>query len=64
MNCLTEMYSAIRAEVPVSNDETTLENKDLLMQFRLCKKVSKQYNLSLIDLIFHYDKYYYSNLLF
>jgi len=39
MNCLTEMYSAIRAEVPVSNDETTLENKDLLMQFRLCKKL-------------------------
>jgi uncharacterized protein YvpB len=56
------MYSAIRAEVPVSNDETTLENKDLLMQFRLCKKVNKKYNLSLIDLIFDYDKYYYSNL--
>lgn len=39
MNCLTEMYSAIKAEVEIPNDENTTKNEDLLIQFRYCKKV-------------------------
>jgi len=63
MNCLTEMYSAIRAEVPVSNDETTLENKELLMQFKECKKLivcgqalSHVVKLTVMDILDHWEK--------
>ena len=39
MNCLTEMYSAIEAEVPVSTDPTTQRNDELLKKFEKCKRL-------------------------
>ncbi len=38
MNCLTEMYSAIEAEVPVRTDHTTTRNLDLLTKLRMPKR--------------------------
>ena len=40
MNCLTEMYSAIVAEVPVKTDHTTTENTELLDALLESKRVS------------------------
>jgi len=40
MNCLTEMYSAIVAEVPVPTDHTTTENTELLNALLESKRVS------------------------
>ncbi|KAJ1431463.1 hypothetical protein B484DRAFT_448360 [Ochromonadaceae sp. CCMP2298] len=34
MNCLTEMYSAIKAEVPIVSDSTTTKNEELLDELR------------------------------
>lgn len=39
MNCLTEMYSAIEAEVPVSTDPTTTRNYELLKKFKNPKRL-------------------------
>lgn len=39
MNCLTEMYSAIEAEVPVATDSTTTKNHDLLRRLRHPKRL-------------------------
>ncbi len=38
MNCLTEMYSAIEAEVPVPTDPTTIRNIELLRKLRNPKR--------------------------
>ena len=40
MNCLTEMYSAIVAEVFVETDHTTTENTELLGALLESKRVS------------------------
>ncbi len=40
MNCLTEMYSAVVAEVPVPTDITTTKNDELLGELRKAKRVS------------------------
>ena len=39
MNCLTEMYSAIKAEVPVSDDPSTELNRTLLSELRQADKL-------------------------
>lgn len=39
MNCLTEMYSAIEAEVPIPSDPTTTENTELLNALADCGRV-------------------------
>ena len=38
-NCLTEMYSALRAEVPVASDERTLLNEGLLRSLKKARRV-------------------------
>lgn len=40
MNCLTEMYSAIQAEVPIPSDTTTTRNTELLNALADSKRVS------------------------
>jgi hypothetical protein len=40
MNCLTEMYSAIEAEVPIPSDPTTTKNTELLNALAQCGRVS------------------------
>ncbi len=39
MNCLTEMYSAVEAEVPVRTDPSTTRNEELLMELRKARRV-------------------------
>eukprot|EP01034_Spumella_vulgaris_P030334 gene30334-37531_t len=39
MNCLTEMYSAIEAEVPMKTDPTTTKNEELLMELKKSKRL-------------------------
>lgn len=39
MNCLTEMYSAIRAEVEIETDPSTTQNTELLHELRKAGKV-------------------------
>lgn len=39
MNCLTEMYSAIQAEVPIGTDPTTTKNTELLRELRSCRRL-------------------------
>ena len=39
MNCLTEMYSAIEAEVPVATDSTTTRNTEVLKKLRHARKL-------------------------
>lgn len=38
-NCLTEMYSAIEAEVPIPTDPNTQTNKDLIHKLKQAKKL-------------------------
>jgi nicotinamidase-related amidase len=38
-NCMTEMYSALRAEVPVPSDERTLLNESLLRTLRASSRL-------------------------
>ena len=38
-NCLTEMYSAIEAEVPIPTDPNTQTNKDLIRKLKQAKKL-------------------------
>ena len=40
MNCLTEMYSAIQADIPIDTDPTTLKNPELMRKLLSCKRVS------------------------
>lgn len=44
MNQLTEMYSAIRAEIPIPNDPTTTVNTELLTKLRSAKTVPLSVN--------------------
>jgi hypothetical protein len=46
MNCLTEMYSAIEAEVPIPTDPLTTRNIDLLKKLRNCERVRRVFLLS------------------
>ena len=39
MNCLTEMYSAIKAEVILDDDESTNKNSDLVTKLLSYEKV-------------------------
>lgn len=39
MNCLTEMYSAIEAEVPIKTDPSTTLNTELLDELRTARRV-------------------------
>eukprot|EP01038_Epipyxis_sp_PR26KG_P012216 gene12216-16366_t len=39
MNCLTEMYSAIKAEVQILTDQTTTTNTELLSELKKCDKL-------------------------
>ena len=61
-NCLTEMYSALRAEVPVPSDERTLLNKSLLRtlkessQIVVCgQALSHCVNFTVRDLVESFD---------
>jgi hypothetical protein len=40
MNCLTEMYSAIQADVPIDTDPTTMKNPELMRKLLCCRRVS------------------------
>ena len=60
-NCLTEMYSALRAEVPVSSDERTLLNEGLLRSLKgrrvlVCgQALSHCVNFTVRDLVASYE---------
>ena len=61
-NCLTEMYSALRAEVPVESDERTLLNTGLLRMLQesrhlvVCgQALSHCVNFTVRDLVENYD---------
>lgn len=61
-NCLTEMYSALRAEVPVPSDERTLLNESLLRTLKESSEIvvcgqalSHCVNFTVRDLVESYD---------
>jgi nicotinamidase/pyrazinamidase len=61
-NCLTEMYSALRAEVPVPSDERTLLNEGLLRSLKKERRVlvcgqalSHCVNFTVRDLVASYE---------
>jgi nicotinamidase-related amidase len=63
MNCLTEMYSAIKAEVPVSDDPSTELNRTLLSELRQADKLifcgeakSHCVNYTMRDVAAHWEK--------
>ncbi len=45
MNNLTEMYSAMKAEVVVEDDDRTMFNFTLMEKFKACNKV-RQHNIT------------------
>lgn len=61
MNCLTEMYSAIEAEVPIPTDPTTTTNYELLNQLKTAKRLlicgqalSHCVNFTTRDIMYHW----------
>lgn len=48
MNCLTEMYSAIAAEVPIASDPETQKNEGLLKALLAADHVHFIYNTYVI----------------
>lgn len=68
MNCLTEMYSAIEAEVPIVSDQSTMTNEELLFELGKTDKLlvcgqalSHCVNYTVRDIVKHWYGKVYKN---
>ena len=62
MNPLTEMYSAIKAEVPIDDDESTSLNRKLLNELDMATNVRSLLLNCCIFLFFYFSQFFYSQL--